>query len=230
MILVKPCDDPPPIKPPWSGTLEFGINGANGNSDLLKLRSGLTTKHETESHIWSNDLTYNYANNQQVTTENRALLKERYEWLFGKSPWNVFDEGELEYDQFKSYDLRLADHAGVGYAWLKDGVTTLKTRLGAGESWKIDGPDAGGTTEALLGLDFERKLSDRQKFITSAEVFPALNSLGDFRSEAKIGYELLIDPVWNLTLKVGATDRYDSQATGKNPNDVEYFGVLIWKF
>jgi hypothetical protein len=33
-----------------------------------------------------------------------------------------------------------------------------------------------------------------------------------------------------VTLRLGITDRYDSTPQGKRPNDLEYFGVLLWKF
>ncbi len=228
-MIIKPEECPPP-KPPWIRSFEFGINGASGNSDLLKLRTAFNAKHEVDQHILTFDITYNYADSNSQETENKALAKERYEWLFKDSPWSLFDEDELEYDRFKSYDLRISDHAGVAYMFFKNEITKFKGRSGAGESWKFGGPDEGGTTELLFGLEFERQLTERQKFTLASEVFPAINSLGDFRSDAKLGYEFLVDPVWNVTLKLGATDRYDSQASGKKPNDVEYFGVLLWKF
>ncbi len=230
VIVVEPEKLIEPIKPPWSSSVELGLNGASGNSELIKLRSAFSTKHENEQHILTFDVTYNYSTSHAQETENRALAKNRYEWLFANSAWSVFDEDELEYDEFKSYDLRVSDHGGVAYMIFKNDITKFKGRAGVGESWKFGGPDAGGTTEALFGLEYERHVSNRQKLTMAGEVFPALNSLGDFRSDAKIAYELLVDPIWNITLKLGASDRYDTQATGKKPNDVEYFGVLLWKF
>ncbi len=131
---------------------------------------------------------------------------------------------------FKAFYFRLALHAGIGYSWIKTKTTTLKTRIGAGGSWEFGGPDNKFMPEALLGLDFDHAFTDRQKITSSVEVYPDLDEMGEFRLQAKVAYEFLINPDWNLTLKLGVLDRYDSTPEGARPNDLEYFGVLLWSF
>jgi putative salt-induced outer membrane protein YdiY len=223
---------PPPPPPPkiWSGGGEFGINGSAGNSDIFKLRLGANAKRETPDSIWKSDLLYAYANANNQQTENRAILESRYEWLFRSSPWNLWVSGQSWYDQFTAYDLRVATHTGVGYRFIKTDALLLKGRVGAGAAREFGGPQNRVVPELLAGYDFEWKISARQKFTSTGEIYPDLTDFGEYRALGKLAYELLVDPEWNLTLKLGALERYDSTPEGKKPNDLEYFGVLLWKF
>ncbi len=225
-------EEMPPPPPPkfWSGGVELGANGATGNSENFKVHFGSNTKHETPDHIWLADLLYVFANSDAKRTENRALGKTRYEWLFPDSAWSWFGNLEVEYDEFKAYDVRLAAHLGVAYLFLKSDSTLVKGRVGAGASREIGGPENRFTPEALLGFDFEHKFAERHKIKASGDLFPDLHDWGEFRAEARAAYEILIDPDWNLTFRIGAYDRYDSTPEGKKRNDLEYFAVLVWKF
>lgn len=210
--------------------MEFGLNGASGNSELMKLRAGAAAENKTPNHIWKSDILYNYATANSVETENRALANTRYEWLLGVSPWSIFVDGSLEYDNFKAFDIRVASHAGIGYAFLKTDFTMLKGRLGAGASREIGGPENRIMPEALAGAEFEHKVTEGQKLTASFEFIPDLGEIGEYRYEAKAGYEFLVSPEWNVTLKLGVLDRYDSTPNGRKPNDIEYFAVLLWKY
>lgn len=226
-----PPEEPPPPKI-WSGGVELGLNGAQGNSDLTQMRAAGEAVRDTPFDLWKTTLLYRYANANGVNTENRALLTSRYECKFGAdSPWSWFVRGELEYDEFRDFDLRLAGHTGIGYLFLKNDRTLLRGRFGAGGSQKIgseDDPDF--RPELLVGGDFEHRISERQKVSTTLDVFPSVGDFGKYRAELRAAYELLVDPEWNLTLKLGCLDRYDSDPGTRKRNDLEYFLVLLWKF
>lgn len=228
MIIGSPPPPPPP--PEWCGSVELGVSGAEGNSQLFKVRAASLLKQETKENIFKTDLLYAFANANDERTENRLFITSRYEWLLGESPWSIFVRGELEYDEFKNYDLRLGLHAGFGYTFYKDDATLFKGRIGAGASREIGGTENRLMPEGLIGGDFERKFTERQKFVANVDIFPDLGEIGEFRAELRACYEILIDPEWNLTFKIGAVDRYDSTPEGKKRNDVEYFGLLVWKF
>jgi putative salt-induced outer membrane protein YdiY len=222
------------VPPPrfWHGGVELGLTGSDGNRDLVNLRLGGTAKRKTDDNILALDLLYRYATTNAQATENHLLLHGRDELLLPGTPWNVFLDGSAEYDEFMGYQERIASHAGIGYHFLKNDTTCLTGRLGAGVSKNFSGPITGVVPEGLVGLDFERKLTERGKFTAGAEYFPSFERLDTYRIIAKVAYEWLIDPEWNLTFKVGALDRYDTATTAKNPrpNDIEYFATLLWKF
>lgn len=222
--------NPELFKKLWEGSLEFGINGTDGNSENFKFRIAGSAKRETEVRIIKLDILYSYASLNGTESENRSLSTLKHEWLFGNSPWSIFVLGTLETDAFRAFDARVAAHTGIAYAWIKNDITQLKTRIGAGFSHEIGGPDNTYKPELLLGGDFEHKLTERQKLVASVDVFPNFQNFSDYRTQLKASWEVLIDPAWNLTLKLGIVDRFDSTPEGKKKNDFEYFGVLMWKF
>ena len=44
-----------------------------------------------------------------------------------------------------------------------------------------------------------------------------------------LNWEVLLDEVANLSLKLSVSDRYDSTPFGRRPNDVDYGLLLLWK-
>lgn len=221
---------PPPPPPAWTGGLEVGLLGASGNSDNFRFRFGFNLKQDTPDHLWVADLVYNYAEAFGTRNENRAIFNTRYEWLFGSSPWSLFASGQMEYDQFRAFDVRLAAHLGVAYTFIKNERTLLKSRVGAGASREFGGPDDDWTPEALFGLDFEHCFSAKTKFVANFDYFPNLGDWTDYRWQLRAALETVLVEDWNLSLKVGVFDRYDSTPEGAKPNDLEYFAVLLWKF
>lgn len=232
-IFLPPPEEVPPEKPApnfWKGGFEIGLSGATGNSEIFKLRVAGNAKRETKETIFKIDGFYAFAKADGMNTENRSWTEARQEWLMPNSPWSFYFSGQLLTDEFKAYDLRLAAYSGMSYLWIKNERILFKTRAGAGGTREIGGPDTAFHPEANAGLDFEVKISERQKFTSTVDVYPSLQDSGDYRVQAKAAYEILIDPTWNLTLKLGALDRYDSTPQGKLRNDLDYFATLLWSF
>lgn len=227
---------PPPLEeacpPPkiWEGGVELGINGTDGNSESLNLRSGGKIKRKTDRNISSLDIDYHRNSNASAVTANRAFLEGRSEWLFQNSPFTWFVHGTVDYDEFAAFDTRLAADTGLGYRLIKSETTTLTGRFGAGVSHEINSPDERYVPEAVFGMEFEHKLSRRQKLSFSTEYTPAWADFNDFRLYSKAAWEVLLDEERHLSLKAAALDRYDSTPQGKKPNDIEYSLMLLWGF
>lgn len=222
---VKP---PPPL---WTGSLEMGLSGSDGNTDVLKLRVGGLAKRQTDSNIFTADLLYGLVQTQGKTTENKALFNVRDECLFKDSPWAVFLSGQLEYDEFRAYDYRIASHTGVAYQVVKNEATNLRTRLGAGFSREVGGPSGRWIPEGLAGFDLYQKVTDRQQFVGSVDFYPDLGRWGRYRVRARAAYEFLLEPEWGLILRFGIQDRYDSDPGPKAMrNDIDYFATMLFKF
>jgi hypothetical protein len=218
---------PPKI---WSGGFDFGINGVEGNSQNFKFGVTSNAKRDTPTNVFTADLIYAFGHANNIRTENRFIGRSRFERKFGTSAWSWFVSDEVEYDQFKNFDIRVAAHTGTGYTWWKSDQGEFKTRLGMGTSRKIGSPENHFRVEMLLGSNFEVKLTERQKFITSIEVFPNVDRFEEFRAESRAAWEILLDPATKMLFKVGLVERYDSAPNGRKPNDFEYFANLGWKF
>ena len=101
--------------------------------------------------------------------------------------------------------------------------------MGAGASREFGGPDDNWIPEANLAGDFEHKLTDRQKLKLTSDYYPAWEDFHDYRLVTNAYWEILLDEQTNLSLKLGAVDRYDSTPNGAQPNDIDYFVTLLWK-
>jgi len=220
----------PPAPPPkiWSGAFELGLDGAEGNTETFNFRLGVRGKRETPANVLTLDLTYGKNSADGEETANKALFDVRDEWLFGESPWTLYAHGAAEYDEFKAFDVRLSADAGVGYRFLKTDATCLTGRFGPGVSQEIGGPDDSLVPEAVFGLEGEHLLSARQKLFAATNYLPAIDDFGDYRLNGKAGWELLVDPVWNLSLQLAVNDRYDSTPHGARHNDLDYSLLFLW--
>lgn len=225
-----------PLPPPkrWFGGFEFGINGSQGNADVLNLRLGGLVDYKTPGNLFHADLLYTLTRQDGMTNQNQALLNARDEILFKNSPWGVFTSAQVEYDQFRQYDFRAGGYAGLSYQWVRTESTLFKTRVGAGavreESLGTDGLPGRWVPEALAGMDFNYRFTDRQGFVSSVDVYGNLSRLGQYRVRARAGYEILLDPKYGMVLRLGVQDRYDTLPGLSRRNDLNYFATLLFKF
>ena len=219
----------PPVKL-WEGSCELGFNGSEGNSETLNFRFGFDAKRKTDENILDLDLDYHKKTADYRETANRMFVDGRYEWLHGDSPWTSFVHQTTEYDEFKAYNVRLTVDMGVGYQFLDSDATSLMGRFGSGVSHEIGGPDRLVVPELTWGLEFEHQLTKRQKFKASTEYVPDVTDFADFRLNTRLDWEVLLDEDWNLSLKLGLLDRYDSTPNGSKPNDMDYSITFLWSF
>lgn len=230
-VIADPAKVEPLPPPKWDGSLEFGINGTEGNSKLFKIRTAGSGKRETKGTVLKIDGFYSFARANDEPTENRALLEGRHEWALKKAKWSLFVSTSAYYDQFKDYDVRWAAHAGPSYQWVKNETIDFKTRGGFGGSKEFGGTNTEFKPEINGGFDLVYKLSERQKITSTFDFYPNLTDFQDYWFQARINYEVLVDPTWNLTLKIGVFDRFNSVVVdNKRRNDIEYFAVLMWSF
>jgi putative salt-induced outer membrane protein YdiY len=227
----EPTEQDPSWISGWTGSIQFGLNGSEGNTDRLNLRFGfdaarLGTRMETRIVT-----SYSYATSDGDTTENKARLDVRNDWLIKDSRWRYFVLGLLEYDRFQDWDFRASIFPGVGYEFIKTERTLLLGRAGAGVTREFGGERNEFIPEALLGADLEHKLTERQRLTATVNFFPELDNFGDYRLNARAAWEILVDPEINLSLKLGVENRYDSDpAPGIRRNDFDYFALLAWSF
>ena len=214
----------------WTNSVEFGLNGTDGNSETTSIQTGADLERATETYTFTIDLNYQRTQSGSLETQNNGRLNADFDRLLGKSQWSAFTKLGLEYDEFKAFDLRLNINSGLGYYWVRTDQTTLATRFGAGTSKEIGGPDDSWVPEALFGLEASHQLTERQKVKAKLDYFPQWDAWSDYRMVTDVSWETLLDGVDNLSLKLAATNRYDSTPQGLKPNDLFYSALLLWKF
>jgi putative salt-induced outer membrane protein YdiY len=214
----------------WNGSFDLGANGSEGNSTSFNLRAGLNMKREVPWNITT--LTANYVNtsSNSIATADRLFLDGRYEWLFAGSPWSVYVHETTDYDEFRAFDVRVTADTGVGYQFWKTDVSRFKGRFGPGASREIGGPNDDWIAELVFGAIYERQISKYQKFNFTVDYFPEVADFTNYRVNTQINWEVVLDEINNLSMKIGVVDRYDSTDEGKKPNDIDYKTVVVWSF
>jgi hypothetical protein len=224
-------DEPdPPIKL-WEGSFTLGLDGAEGNNEAMNLHVGFNAKRQTDLHLLYLDLDYNRRTTNTISTANRLFSQARYERLILETPWSLFVESIGEYDEFQDFNFRITAHAGVGYWMFKTRQASLKCRFGSGFSHEIGGPEGKEyIPEMIIGIDYERRVSARQKFIGTVDYMPDESKFAQFRLNGLAGWEFLLDQETNLSLRLAVRNRYNSSPGSARPNDLDYAALLLWKF
>jgi putative salt-induced outer membrane protein YdiY len=215
---------------PWKSSVELGLNGSAGNNEALSIQVGGHVKRKSRLSKLDLSLDYNRTTTGGESTQNNAQFDARHDWLLDdRLPWSLFGSGELFYDQFQSFDLQVNSNAGVGYEIVDDAELTLIGRLGGGTSREFGGLDDTWVPEGLAGFEYSQQLSNTQKFSGKLDYYPAIEEFGEFRYEAKVGWEIELVQPSNLSLKISVADRYDSTPSGVNPHLVNYSVLLLLK-
>ena len=214
---------------PWDTGFELGINGSTGTSDTLSLRTGGYVKREGDRNKIDMSLYYNKTTAEGVETQSNAILDLRNDWLLSESPWTVFVMSQVFFDEFQAFDLNVNANTGIGYQVFDTEWVKLLTRLGAGASREIGGVDDGWVPEAQFGVNYEQKISETRKFYAKTDYFPEFEAFGDYRVLTDIGLEVELTQPANVSLKLSATDRYDSTPNGVRPHNTNYSVLLLWK-
>lgn len=215
----------------WDGAVELGLAGTQGNSDVLKFRSGFNAQRKTATNTFNSDLFLSMARVNGRMTENKVLFLSRDEAALFHSKWSALLANTVEYDQFRTFNFREAVHSGLSRAWWKTDSTTFKTRAGAGVSYDVGPAVERWIPEGMFGYDFDWKLTDRQRMLSSGDCYPGMADWGQLRLRVRAAYELLIDPSFGLALRVGVQERFDSRpGPGTVQNDIDYFTTMLFRY
>jgi len=215
---------------PWDTSVELGLNGSSGTSDSFSMRTGFTSKRESKFSKLDTSLYYNRTGSGGDITQNNAQFDFRNDWLLDeKSPWTLFAQNNEFYDQFKDFDLQMNLDAGIGYRFYHEKELTLIGRVGGGTSREFGGVDDRWVPESLFGIEYSQQLNAMQKVYAKVDYFPEWDQVGEFRLVADTGWEVVLTRPSNLSLKVSATDRYDSTPNGAEPQLLNYSVLLLLK-
>lgn len=215
----------------WQNSAEAGINGATGNTESLTVQTGARFKRKTEQNLFDLRLLQNRTKTAGQISQNNVLLYGDFERKLGGSKWNNFIKQGLEYDELKAFNARYFINTGLGYNWIDVDGLLFSTRFGAGTSREFGGPNDKWIPEALFGTTYDHQVNKRNKLVAKFDYFPNWTDFGDYRTISDLSWEYLMSEERNLSLKLGALHRYDSQPSGAaKPSDLNYSLMLLYKF
>jgi len=215
---------------PWTGGVEFGVNGDDGNVQILKIRGAADLKFETPANLFLAYGLYVFTHYEEEVIEQKALVYLRDEVPF-VDQFAYFAQGQLEYDEFRPVLFRLAAHNGISFTALRDGMMMFKVRAGLGTAREFYSANKEWVPEAQFGADFEYRITERTTLTAVADYYPDLYDFSHYRIRGRISLDFLIDPELNLVLRIGAMERYDSQTSpGYRKSDLDYFMSFMFRF
>lgn len=198
-------------KPKWSATVEGGIISTEGNSDTLTGRARAELRRKSADDLLKYYLSVDYGEIDDRRNKNEYIAGTRYENNI-TAKWYWYIRGELEHDEFEGLDLRATAAGGVGYAWLKEEKTDLKTSVGGGYRHQAY-DDGRNTDDAILdlGLEYRRDFTPYLRFTHATTYSPSLEDFAEYRVTLDTAVAIPLGPkndVWKL--KLGFKKDYNS--------------------
>jgi putative salt-induced outer membrane protein YdiY len=219
------------VPAPWDKGIELGINGSAGTSDSFSMRAGGYMKQESRFSKLDMSLYYNRTDSSGKITQNNAQFDIRNDWLLDdKSPWTLFGQNSEFYDEFKDFNVQTNLDTGLGYRFFHDKTLELIGRMGGGTSREFGGADERWVPEGLFGVEYSQQVFRTQKVYAKVDYFPEIDQASSYRVVADTGWEVVLVQPSNLSLKICATDRYDSTPSGgAEPHLINYSVMMIMK-
>ena len=234
---VGPAEPPKPsilrsIFTNWKGEVKFGLEIATGNNDRARFRGGFNINKKYDGHSTAIRADYIIARNNVGESENRLTSQILQDWDTGDTKFSgVFLRGDWDIDRFQDYDYRVNLAGGARYTMIKNDKTNLVARVGGSVRREFGSPNDDYVPEGAFYLNFNRKLSDTQRFEASFDYLPEIERPSRYRMRLQAKWDIDIDPEAGLGLRLQADNRYDARPSRRpERNDFDFTVLLIWTF
>lgn len=219
----------PAEKSPWTGGVELGLSGSEGNTEDLNLRAGANFTRELPKETLELKFLYIYETDSGDVTEHEFTGLVRQTWKLDNPRWGVFLEGFAEYDEFERYDWLFRLTPGLSYKFIDRENETLIGRIGVGPAYEVNS-DRDLYWTGLLGLDYTRNFANGVDLALGTEYRPEFDEFGEFelRSYASLDFALGHTDDWKL--RTGVQHKYLSDSGDARNWDLDYFIALVYEF
>lgn len=215
----------------WSSKLEIGFTFNDGNTENADLLVSFVSVKETETDRWKADTSYFLAFDSGDRTDNKFTAGLLKDWLIPDSKWFYWAKARYDYDEFKSWNQRVAASAGLGYHLIQEDDMTLDLRAGLGAAREFGSNDKNVKLEAPLGFDWDWKLTEQQSVGVEGWAYPDLTDLPEARYTLDVFWQVKLDFQKGLAFKLGLFDEYETQVDpGDEHNDIRIYGSLVYEF
>lgn len=225
----KPVKGIAPEVSPWSGALEFGLGGSEGNVQLLKGRAGLDFAYKDSDFAFLFNGLYVLTRYNNEPIEQKGLFGTRTEIAFD-AVWAYYAQAQFEYDEFRDIDLRAGAHNGVSFTAFRSTGYLVKLRGGVGTIREWGGDRNEFIPETQVGGDFELVLTQSSKLSATLDYYSEFDDFSRYRVRGRASIDIMLDPELNMLLRLGVIDRYDSHPLRSKKNDLDYFVSLLFQF
>ncbi|MEO1130584.1 MAG: DUF481 domain-containing protein, partial [Planctomycetota bacterium] len=223
-------ETPEPTRATWDREVELGLTGSSGNTERRNLLFGFRVERNHEESLFRLNARYRLDTDRGNRTANRFLANARQEWGRTNERLSLFLQGGVELDEFRDFEYRITGGAGVTYPFIFNERTSLRGRLGAGFNREAGGGTRDWIPELITGLELDHRINDTQRLVASAEVFPDLEELGEFRSILRGEWRLQVARDPRISLRIGLEHRYETQTIDAKRSDFDFFLRMVYGF
>lgn len=211
----------------WSRRVDVGINGEQNDSPSLSFTFGSKFAYQDPWTRWRLDGRYFYHLSDDGDNDNNATVELARDWLVPESRWFGFVASRYQFDAFKAWEHRVMLSGGPGFHLVESERHTLDVTLGPAFTREF-GTSNANKGEAMLGLAYDWKISERQSFELINQYFVQFSPVvGDWRNFSKFDWSLRLTERPVLSLKFGFQNEYESNPEpGDGNNDLKYFLTL----
>ncbi len=216
-------------EPLWKGSLGLAYLDTSGNSETTTF--GLDFDAERRPVPWGFTITgrFNRNENDGELTAERYLLRGRAVRSLSER-WEVFGGLSAGKDIFAGYDLQLIAEVGATYRALLGPRHLLS--FDGGLTWTDEdriepNPDV-SYMGAILGLDYEWKISDNASLTQLLTFYPNFDENDDWRLDSETALTAAVNS-W-LALRLGYEIRYRNQPIEAEKTDTTSSASVVFSF
>ena len=219
---------------PWESVAALGFTLTRGNSQTLlaTATAGTRKKWGKNELSFGADGTYGEStvNGQNTVNANSAHGFAQYNRLFTE---RFYGYGRVDgmFDDVADIYYRATVSPGVGYYFINNTNCDLSLEVGPGYIWENVGGKENQYAIVRVGEKFHLKLSDRARFVETAEWLPEADYIKNYIVNFMAGIDTDITADKKATLGVFVYDTYDNiPAPGRVCNDIKLVVAMGYKF
>lgn len=221
----KARDVPPDA---WRRRLEFGINTARGNSDVLRCDGALSAEKKTERNTYFLKASGRYGESDGDIDTQSAAAEARAQHLLTARVYGAA-AADAYHDDIADLAYRAQASLSLGRHFIRTERTVLSAEAGPGCVAEDKGGERDAFLAARLGQYLEFQLAPTLRVWESVEYVQNLGEAAVFFVNSEVGLETVL--LADLGLRFTIEDRYDHQpAEGKEANDLLTTTALVWRF
>lgn len=212
----------------WERNFEAGVKGSEGNSRNMNIHAGIRFKFEDELKRWDVRMLYLLSEDEGEKSQDEFFARFTRDFLIPGASHFYFTEGRYDFDSFQDWDYRLNFGGGIGSELVKTDDWQLNGRAGIGARKDFGGEDSQWVAEAILGIESNWAIAERQSLEFKNSLYPSLKETGEFRNITTLNLKIGLAQLNGLDLKIGLINEHDSDASaGTDKNDFKYLLSLV---
>ncbi len=212
----------------WERSFEAGVKGSEGNSRNMNINAGLRFKFEDERKRWDVTMLYLRSEDEGEKSQDEFFARFNRDFLIPGASHFYFTEGRYDFDDFQDWDYRLNFGAGIGNEFVKTDDWQLNGRAGIGARKDFGGEDSEWVPEAVLGIESNWAIAERQSLEFRNSLYPSLKEVGEFRNITTLNFKVGLAQLNGMDLKIGLINEHHSDASaGTDKNDFKYLLSLV---